>query len=396
MSRLALVLSLLLLAALPAAADAATVRKGPSGTAFYTPPSPLPGKGHGGLIWARKLTGTAALKGGAGNRLVLYRSTGVTGKAIAVSGTVSVPKGRAPKGGWPVITWGHGTTGIADSCAPSRDSGSNPAHSLISYAYPLLQRWLKAGYAVVRTDYEGLGTPGDHPYLIGRSEGRSMLDMVRAARKLDKRLGRRVVIAGHSQGGQSALFAAALAPKWTPELKVRGTVALAPVSHLAAQLPALKALTQPGGLSGLAAMILRGIDAAAPQLGVSAGLAERAAALYPQTLTKCLPQLNAAAAFGGVAPAELLRSDLDPAPIAAALAQRADPDALKIRTPLQIQQGVDDGTVFKAFTDQLAAGYSAGVGKLTYKTYPGVDHGGIVTKAKPARDATSYVRSRLR
>ena len=237
MSRLALVLSLLLLASLPAAADAATVRKGPSGTAFYTPPSPLPGKGHGGLIWARKLTGTAALKGGAGNRLVLYRSTGVTGKAIAVSGTVSVPKGRAPKGGWPVITWGHGTTGIADKCAPSRDSGSNPAHGLISYAYPLLQRWLKAGYAVVRTDYEGLGTPGDHPYLIGRSEGRSMLDMVRAARKLDKRLGRRVVIAGHSQGGQSALFAAALAPKWTPELKVRGTLALAPVSHLAAQLP---------------------------------------------------------------------------------------------------------------------------------------------------------------
>jgi len=69
MSRLAILLSLLLLAALPAAADAAQVRKGPSGSAFYKPPSPLPGKGHGGLIWARKLTGTAALKGGAGNRL---------------------------------------------------------------------------------------------------------------------------------------------------------------------------------------------------------------------------------------------------------------------------------------------------------------------------------------
>ena len=81
-----------------------------------------------------------------------------------MSGTVSVPKGRAPKGGWPVISWGHGTTGIADACAPSRDSASNPAHGLIDYAYPLLQRWLKAGYAVVRTDYQGLGTPGAHPY----------------------------------------------------------------------------------------------------------------------------------------------------------------------------------------------------------------------------------------
>ena len=166
------------------------------------------------------------------------------GKAVAVSGTVSIPKGKAPKGGWPVITWGHGTTGIADACAPSRDSASNPAHGSIDYAYPLLQRWLKAGYAVVRTDYEGLGTPGDHPYLIGRSEGYSMLDMVRAARKLDKHLGKQVIIAGHSQGGQAALFAASLAPKWTPELKVRGTVALAPVSHLGRAAPAA------GGVQG--------------------------------------------------------------------------------------------------------------------------------------------------
>jgi hypothetical protein len=118
MSRLALVLSLLLLAALPTAADAAKVRKGPSGTAFYKPPSPLPGSGHGGLIWARKLTGTAALHGGSGNQLVLYRSTGVRGKAVAVSGTVSIPKGHAPKGGWPVITYAHGTTGSRTSALP--------------------------------------------------------------------------------------------------------------------------------------------------------------------------------------------------------------------------------------------------------------------------------------
>jgi pimeloyl-ACP methyl ester carboxylesterase len=396
MSRLALLLSLLLLAAPPAAADAAKVRKGPSGSAFYKPPSPLPGKGHGGLIWARKLTGTAALKGGAGNRLVLYRSTGIAGKAVAVSGTVSIPKGKAPKGGWPVITWGHGTTGIADACAPSRDSASNPAHTTINYAYPLLQRWLKAGYAVVRTDYEGLGTPGDHPYLIGRSEGYSMLDMVRAARKLDKRLGKKVIISGHSQGGQSALWAASLAPKWTPELKVRGTVALAPVSHLAEQIPLLAAFTEPGGVSGLAAMILRGVDVAAPQLGVPALLGERAAALYPLTLARCLGPLGAADAYGGVAPADLLRPGADLAPVAAALTHRADPDELKIRTPVRIQQGVDDTTVFKTFTDQLVSGYKSRVKKLTYKTYPGVDHGGAVKDAKSAKDATSYIRAHLR
>lgn len=394
MSRLALVLSLLLLAALPAAADA-KVRKGPSGTAFYSPPSPLRGSGHGGLIWARKLTGTAALRGGAGNRLVLYRSTGVTGKAVAVSGTVSIPKGRAPKGGWPVISYGHGTTGIADVCAPSRDSASNPAHGLISYAYPLLQRWLKAGYAVVRTDYEGLGTPGAHPYLIGRSEGRGMLDVVRAARRLDARLGRRVILAGHSQGGHAALWAASLARRYTPELKVRGTVALAPASHIGEQAALLRSLTAPSGISGLAAMIFRGLDAVRPQLGVAAGLSDRAAALYPQTLTACLGELSSATSFGALAPADLIRPEVAIDPVVAAL-NAEDPETLRIGTPVRIQQGTADATVFKTFTDPLVAAYRRRGVKVSYKTYEGVDHGGAVKDAKSARDATSYIRSRLR
>src|SRR3954452_2105660 len=165
MPKLALVLALLLAAALAASA-AARVRTGPGGPAFYPPPSPIPGKGHGGLIWARRLAGAAALHGGAGSRLLLYRSTGARGKAAAVSGVLTIPKGKAPKGGWPVVTYAHGTTGIADICAPSRDSASNPAHGYIAYANPMLQQWVKAGYAVVRTDYEGLGTPGIHPFLV--------------------------------------------------------------------------------------------------------------------------------------------------------------------------------------------------------------------------------------
>src|SRR5947208_1260634 len=84
-----------------------------------------------------------------------------------------------------------------------------------------------AGYAVVRTDYQGLGTPGIHQYLVGTAEGRSTLDIVRAARKLDSRVSGRTAIAGHSQGGHAALWGAALAPKWTPELNLRGTVAFA-------------------------------------------------------------------------------------------------------------------------------------------------------------------------
>src|SRR3954466_5558007 len=226
MRRFSVVLALLVLALVPAAA-AAKVRTGPAGDAFYTPPSPLPGGAHGALIWARKLTGEAALKSAGKNWLVLYRSVGVDGKSIAVSGTVSLPKGKAPKNGWRVISYDHGTTGIADQCAPSKDATSNPAHLYNAYAYPLLNKWLKAGFAVVRTDYQGLGTPGVHQYLVGTAEGRSTLDIVRAARKLTPAIGKRFAIAGHSQGGHAALWGAALAPKYTPELDLRGTVAFA-------------------------------------------------------------------------------------------------------------------------------------------------------------------------
>jgi pimeloyl-ACP methyl ester carboxylesterase len=388
MRRLPLLFTLLLLAALPAATADAKVRKGPAGLKFYKPPHSLVAGKHGSLIWARALTGAAALKGGAGNRLVLYRSTGVDGKSAAVSGTVTIPRGKAPKGGWPVVTYAHGTTGIADRCAPSRD-GSAP---LVSYAYPLLQRWVKAGYAVVRTDYTGLGTPGDHPYLVGKPEGDSVLDIVRAARKLDKRIGKRVVIAGHSQGGQAALFAAAQAPGYTPDLKIRGTLALAPVSHLAAQAALLPNLTTPSGLSGLVAMIARGADIGRPSAGVAGLLTDQAAALYPQTLTECLGTLSSTSSFGALAPSNLFK---DVGPLAGIVGPLDDPDGLTIRTPLQIQQGEADQTVFKAFTDPLVKGYQDRGIKVSYKTYPGVTHGGAVTDAKSAADATKYVRARL-
>ncbi|MDP9134637.1 MAG: alpha/beta fold hydrolase [Actinomycetota bacterium] len=394
MRRLLLVLCLLLLAALPAAADA-KVRKGPGGTAFYTPPSPLPSTESGALIWARRLTGTAALKGGASNRLLLYVSTAETGPT-AVSGTLSVPKGRPPKRGWPVISWAHGTTGIADQCAPSRDSASNPAHDLIDYAYPLLRRWLKAGYAVVRTDYVGLGTPGDHPYLEGRSEAYAVLDAVAAARKLDKRLSNRVVLAGHSQGGQAVLWAASRAPSYRADLRIRGTVALAPVSHLAEQTRLLTNLKEPSALSGLVAMILRGIDITRPNLGVSAGLSDRAAPFYPQTLTECLPALSSPGSLGGIPPAEVIRAGADTSVVTSALERLVDPEDLTIRTPVRIQQGTEDTTVFKAFTDPLVADYRKRGNPVTYQAYAGVDHGGAVTSPRSARDATRYIRRRLR
>jgi acetyl esterase/lipase len=350
--------------------------------AFYTPPARLPSR-HGAVIRSRAAAPHAALSAARRNRVVLYRSTSPSGAPIVVSGTVAVPKGRAPRGGWPVITWAHGTTGIADACAPSR------ANVLGGYDNRLLNRWLRAGYAVVRTDYEGLGTPGDHPYLIGVSEGRSVLDIVRAARALDSSLGRRVVISGHSQGGHAALWAAALARRWTPELRIRGTVAFAPASHIGEQAALLRALTQPSGISGLAALIVRGIDLARPDLNVQAGLSDRAAALYPEIATKCLGALAAADSFGGVAPADLLRPDTPLEAVVAAL-NANDPETLRIRGPVRIEQGLDDTTVFPDFTRSLSRDLRAEL-----RTYRGVDHVSVVTGRRAADDGTRFIRGRL-
>src|SRR3954452_11100093 len=363
-------------AALAAPGAQAKTRTGPAGEAFYTPPAPLPGAAHGDLIWARKLTGAAVAPGAASTSLVLYRSTGVDGKAAAVSGIVQVPKGKAPKKGWPVITYAHGTTGIADQCAPSRDTASNPDHLLNAYAYPVLNAWLKAGYAVVRTDYEGLGTPGVHPYLNGRSEGRSVLDMATAARRLETRLGKRVVIAGHSQGGQAALFAARLAPSYGAGLQVRGTLAYAPVSHLSEQLPIARSLKDPNpGISSFAAMIARGLDVSRPSLNVASLLGPKAAPLYPQTEDRCLLELRGQDSFGALAPAEIFRDDADFSALAASLDAEDDAENLLIRTPVRIEQGSADTTVFPSFTDQLAQALKGRKTPLVYRKLEGVNHG---------------------
>ena len=131
-------------------------------------------KGHGRLIWKRQAGSYVQLANAAYTKKVLYTSKSPQRQRIAVSGLFSsVPEGEPPSGGWPVITYAHGTTGVADKCAPSRLGAKSPVIADLDYVDPELEQWLELGYAVLRTDYQGLGTPGPHPYLVGKSEGRS-------------------------------------------------------------------------------------------------------------------------------------------------------------------------------------------------------------------------------
>jgi len=220
-----------------------------------------------------------------------------------------------------------------------------------------------------------------------------VLDAVRAAREAEPRLSRRFVIAGHSQGGHAALFAADLAPRWVPDLKLRGTVALAPASHLGVQFEATRLLSQPGGgLGSFVALGLRAADSVSPQLDVPSLLADRARQLLPQTLRRCHDALQMADSFGGLPLNQILRGDVDLNPLLDTISAQ-DPERLKLTSRVRVLQGDADGTVFPNFTTQLVEDYRERGTKVAYTVYPGVSHAGVIEAGRA--DATAWIKRRL-
>lgn len=192
---------------------------------FYRTADPLP-KGSGVLLREEAMPAQPEIDAAKEGRRILYTSTDARWQSgqVPVSGTFWLPAGKAPAGGWPIFAWAHGTLGIADACAPSW-TGFRPRDATY------INRWLKAGFAVVVTDYQGLGGPGPHPYLNWQAEGRSVLDSVRAAiAARPQQISNRVVISGQSQGSGAAVGAARLSPEYAPELEVLGTVATGLIS----------------------------------------------------------------------------------------------------------------------------------------------------------------------
>jgi hypothetical protein len=236
-----------------AAATTTTRPAGPfTGDDFYAVPDPLPSGPHGTLIRYQRSPGYQL--GGTVTYRIMYLSESVGGDPIAVTGTATVPTAKAPPGGRPMLTIAHGTTGIGDECAPSK----HPQATELTLA----GRRLAPRYLLAMSDYEGLGTPGRHPYLVGESEGRSVIDAILAAGQLPNAdPGKRVAIAGYSQGGHGALWASQVAADWAPDLEVVGTFAGAPASEVGVILAAAPRLPS----AGFAYMVIAGIAAAYPE-----------------------------------------------------------------------------------------------------------------------------------
>jgi acetyl esterase/lipase len=192
-------------------------------TAFYRAPLSAVAGAPGTLLRQEVIDGAPL---GATTYRVLYRSTGLDDKPILVSGVVIVPPGDPPPGGRPIIAWAHPTSGVVPRCAPS----------LAIFLFEQIQglrSFVRDGYVVAATDYPGLGTPGPHPYLVGASEARAVIDSVRVAGSLPGAGGgKRFVVWGHSQGGHASLFTGAIAKSYAPELDLLGVAAAAPATDL--------------------------------------------------------------------------------------------------------------------------------------------------------------------
>ena len=194
---------------------------------FYTLPASIPAGEPGELIRAKTIDSSPA-----GTRAwrVIYHSTDLAGNDILVSGLVIVPDLPAPKEGRTVVSWAHPTTGSAQKCGPSL---ADDPFDLIEG----MSNLLAAGYAVVATDYQGMSIAGPSSYLLGVTEGNNVLDAVRAGQNLpDVKLSDKVLLWGHSQGGQAALFAAQQAKAYAPELHVEAVAVAAPAAVLTSLL----------------------------------------------------------------------------------------------------------------------------------------------------------------
>ncbi|MBT5754519.1 MAG: alpha/beta fold hydrolase [Acidimicrobiaceae bacterium] len=321
------------------------------------------------------------IAGAFGSR-ILYRSTSAQGEAIAVSGFVMYPDDEPPVGGWPLIAWAHGTTGLGDSCAPSNEAENDQlAQALVGF-----------GYAVVATDYEGLGTPGVHPYVVGASEAHSVLDSVRAVYELGLPVTDEWVVFGHSQGGHAAMFTGQLQSTYAPELNMIGVVAGAPPSQLGELNDALIG----GDFQGYLVMTAAGLVAANDDLDMADVLSAEAIDLLDVVETGCTEDIfNVYNPFDYDAVA-IVNDPFELADWGNAVRVN-DTNLLPVLAPLLIIHGGEDEQIpvetSATLLDQLCAFEDQG--PTVRNVYEGQSHAGILTTFAAVPDLLAWVGGRF-
>ncbi|BBH16819.1 lipase [Nocardioides baekrokdamisoli] len=330
---------------------------------------------------------------------ITYTSTDAFGHVVPVTGEVMIPNGTPPRGGWPVISWAHGTSGLADACAPSR---VGPADKARDFAY--LKSWMSQGYAVVATDYAGLGTPGVPAYLHGLSESHNIVDIVKAARTFAnagpawRQLARKYVIIGQSQGGGAAIYAARYATQLGGSaLDYRGAVGTGTPANiektmliLGPHIPPVAAL--PAGITSYIGYILASLRHVHPELGIDSILTAEGKKYLALAEQQCVTQYETTVGATNLgdwftAPTLSLPNFAD------VVSKYMAMPTSGYDKPFFMANGLIDTDVPMAITLAYVLQLVLNHQPVTFHTYP-TDHNGTMAASLP--DSEPFVRTLLR
>ena len=345
-------------------------------------PDPLPDAPPGTLIDVEPL---GEFNGSVSAYRILYHSRNRKDENIAVSGYVLAPLGDNTD--WPVVAYAHGTTGMADQCAPSAtvDSDLGGFGSEAS----LLAQVAAFGYVVVATDYEGLGTPGLHPYLVGESEARSILDSVRAVQRMEL-AGDEFAVIGISQGGHAALHAGQYWQTYAPELDLVGVVSMAPPSQAAFIYDAIINTSSRGFIY----MALGAYDVSYDEIDASEVLTPKGVELLAELENGCTDYVFDV--FNGYEVSELISVDNPLAvPGWREIAIDNDVNQRALPAPLFIAHGSADTLIPPASSSLLCAQITPipNQGPTLRRVYEGASHAGVAIAA--ATDITTWLAARF-
>lgn len=208
-----------------------------SGVVYAEPPVPpfyasvmkMTPEGKLGQVIKQEAVATS-VKGAQAWRIA-YISSDISGRKTIATGLVVVPMGPVPAGGRPVMSWAHGTTGAAQNCGPSQVI--DPAvplneyflvggNSWTDYGIPSVEEFIKEGYILVATDYQGLGGGGRHQYSVSATNGMDALNAARAAVSMKETgANKKTLVYGWSQGGGAVIALAGM----SEYIKQTGTAA---------------------------------------------------------------------------------------------------------------------------------------------------------------------------
>jgi hypothetical protein len=350
-------------------------------------PPPPPGK----VLSVKSMQLSPALANVAIGKRITYVSRDSSNRPITVTGAVLTPKPviliTHPAGATKTVAWTHGTAGLADQCAPSAQPNLYPDPAYSNYADTVVS-YLSQGWTVAAADYPGLGGPGVHPYLVGDSEARSVIDSVRAARNLNPLLSTSWAVSGHSQGGQAALFAGEIADTYGQGLQLKGVVAIAPASNLEIIAPEIPGT--PG--NGYLAFAVFGLAAVDPSVRPQDILAPPALNLVGALATGCFNEVFAA--YAELTAAEMVGADLVMPDSFLAKLAKSNPAQQSNTAPVFLVQGAIDTTIPLVITEILLAQECAvNTVRTTMKVYPGQEHDPVLYAAMA--DVVSFLAARF-